>query len=359
MAFVPGYKHDIFVSYAHVDDVPIVEGRGWVSTFVDQLRRSLAMRLGRADAYSIWMDRWLNGNEPFSDALLQNIKQSAALVIILSPGYLASEWCRRESNAFLETIRNKSHADRRVFRRVFIVQIRPTDRNDWPQEFTNLVGYQFWQVTDDDTPLTLGFPSLDGRDDEYFSRLERLVRDLVDLMKTLAESGSEAARHVPESVDLHAPELASADAAWLDERRDRGEYDVFLCHNSEDKPAVKQIAELLIEKRVVPWLDEWDLRPGLPWQRALEAQIEQIKAAAVFVGESGFGPWQDMELDALLREFVARRCPVIPVILSACGNLPQLPTFLRGFTWVDFRKSTPEPVGQLIWGITGKRPTTR
>jgi hypothetical protein len=355
MAFVPGYKHDIFVSYAHVDDVPIVEGRGWVSTFVDQLRRFLALRLGRADAYSIWMDKQLIGNEPFSDALMQNIKQSAALVIILSPGYLHSEWCRAESNAFLETIRNKPHAGRRVF----VVETQPTDREHWPNEFRNLLGYQFWKKSDDTIPLTLGFPSLDGNDKEYFTRLEGLVRNIVDLMKTLAESGSEKPRHVTESVDTGVWNLASDDDAWLEQKRERGEYDVFLCHNSEDKPAVKQIGELLIENRVVPWLDEWDLRPGLPWQRALEAQIEQIKSAAVFVGESGFGPWQDMELEALLREFVVRHCPVIPVILSVCGNVPHLPTFLRGFTWVDFRKSTPEPVGRLIWGITGKRPTTR
>jgi hypothetical protein len=55
MAFVPGYEHDIFVSYAHRDDEPVVEGRGWVSTFVDQLTQLLKMRLGRADASSIWI----------------------------------------------------------------------------------------------------------------------------------------------------------------------------------------------------------------------------------------------------------------------------------------------------------------
>jgi TIR domain len=154
--------------------------------------------------------------------------------------------------------------------------------------------------------------------------------------------------------------LAAADnEAWLESKRERGEYDVFMCHNSEDKAAVKEIAELLIQNWLVPWLDEWELRPGLPWQRTLEAQIEQIQSAAVFVGQNGFGPWQDVELDAFLREFVTRRCPVIPVILSPCENVPQLPRFLRGYTWVDFRKATPNPFAQLTWGITGKRPITR
>jgi hypothetical protein len=31
---------------------------------------------------------------------------------------------------------------------------------------------------------------------------------------------------------------------------------VFLCHNSEDKPAVREISRKLAEKKVKPWLDE-------------------------------------------------------------------------------------------------------
>ena len=133
------------------------------------------------------------------------------------------------------------------------------------------------------------------------------------------------------------------------------EFDVFLCHNSKDKPEVKKIAELLKAQGIVPWLDEWELRPGLPWQRALEVQIEHIKTAAVFVGSNGRGPWQDMELEAFIREFVSRGCPVIPVVLADAPDKPQLPAFLRGMTWVDFRVGDPNPMERLVWGITGIR----
>ena len=61
-------------------------------------------------------------------------------------------------------------------------------------------------------------------------------------------------------------------------------FDVFLCHNSEDKPAVREIAQQLREKDIKPWLDEEQIRPGTSWQTALERQIENIKSAAVFVG---------------------------------------------------------------------------
>ena len=134
------------------------------------------------------------------------------------------------------------------------------------------------------------------------------------------------------------------------------EFDVFLCHNSHDKPQVKQLARQLQAQGLKPWLDEWQLRPGHPWQRALEEQIEQIKSAAVFVGKNGRGPWQDMELDAFIREFVSRKCPVIPVVLADAPDKPPLPVFLRGMTWVDFRKSDPDPLRQLIWGIEGENP---
>ena len=133
------------------------------------------------------------------------------------------------------------------------------------------------------------------------------------------------------------------------------DFDVFLCHNRKDKAAVKTVGESLKEKGILPWLDEWELQPGIPWQPELEKQIEKIKSAAVFVGEEGIGPWQQQELDAFLREFVSRKCPVIPVLLDNAAKRPALPVFLKGMTWVDFRKSDPDPLNQLIWGITGQR----
>ena len=133
-------------------------------------------------------------------------------------------------------------------------------------------------------------------------------------------------------------------------------FDVFLCHNSEDKAAVIEVARQLQAQGIEPWLDEWELRPGLDWQDALEGQIEQIQTAAVFVGNAGLGPWQRQEVKAFLREFVERGCPVIPVLLGSAPQEPKLPTFLKGKTWVDFRRQMPDPFDRLVWGITGIRP---
>jgi hypothetical protein len=133
------------------------------------------------------------------------------------------------------------------------------------------------------------------------------------------------------------------------------DFDVFLCYHGIDNSFVKRIGEQLKESGLFPWLDEWELRPGLPWQRLLEDQIEHIKSVAVFVGANSVGPWQQMEIDAFLREFVSRGCPVIPVILPDAPKEPRLPLFLAGMTWVDFRRREPEPLARLIWGITGQK----
>ena len=132
-------------------------------------------------------------------------------------------------------------------------------------------------------------------------------------------------------------------------------FDVFLCHNREDKPAIREIAQKLAEKHLKPWLDEEEIRPGTSWQQALGQQIKSIKCAAVFVGESGFGPWQDQEIQALLSQFVKRQCPVIPVVLPSAQTTPELPWTLANLHWVDFRTDS-HPLERLIWGITGEKP---
>lgn len=145
-------------------------------------------------------------------------------------------------------------------------------------------------------------------------------------------------------------------ATGLLSKRARGEFDVFLCHNSEDKPSIRSIYKELTHRGILPWLDEMELPPGSSWQRVLAKQIGNIKSVVVFIGRSGQGPWQILEMESFLQEFVQRKCRVIPVILKECNKRPRLPAFLKNFTWVDLRAKYPDPMELLVWGITGVRP---
>ncbi len=153
-----------------------------------------------------------------------------------------------------------------------------------------------------------------------------------------------------------AHRVAAADNdSLLGHKSAMGHFDVFLCYNREDRPAVRRIARQLLARGMLPWLDEWELRPGFPPDE-LERVIEIAASAAVFVGEAALRPWKLMIYRALLEQFVERDCPVIPVLLEHAPRKPELPLFLRQFTWVKFRSPEPDPLDALIWGITGKKP---
>ena len=134
MAYVPGYEHDVFVSYAHVDDEPEPgETTGWVTTLVSSLKSKLASKLGRSDAFSVWMDHELLGHSSLSRQIIGTLERSATLVVILSPGYVASSWCQREASAFLSHLARRRESSSQIF-------VVRRDRIDGaePEEFGDL-----------------------------------------------------------------------------------------------------------------------------------------------------------------------------------------------------------------------------
>ena len=69
MAHVDGFEHDIFISYAHVDDSSVA-GEGWVTAFAKRLQLALERRIGRLNSVNIWRDkRRLEGNHVFDNVI--------------------------------------------------------------------------------------------------------------------------------------------------------------------------------------------------------------------------------------------------------------------------------------------------
>jgi hypothetical protein len=192
MAYVPGYRYDIFVSHAHVDDKPLPgAGKGWVANLVDAMEVLLAQQLGRADPDHLWMDPRLSGNEPLTDQIMTALDQSGVLLVILSPGYVASDWCLREKNEFL---RRMEQVVARSRSRVFVVERDQVEDAKRPAEFRDLLPYRFWRPPERGKPQRiLGFPAPDPAEKEYYDRLNELaiaiVRELQSL-KTASATGS-------------------------------------------------------------------------------------------------------------------------------------------------------------------------
>ena len=93
-------------------------------------------------------------------------------------------------------------------------------------------------------------------------------RDVIDYMEDSNSRPveiSERSEAVAAAVDVTNDE-AEANARALEQKSTAGAYDVFLCHNSSDKQEVKAVGERLRTRGILPWLDEWALPPGRPWQ---------------------------------------------------------------------------------------------
>lgn len=134
-------------------------------------------------------------------------------------------------------------------------------------------------------------------------------------------------------------------------------FDVFLSHNSNDKPTIRELKQALANRGLSCWLDEEQLRPGLPGQEQMEQAIKDSDSVAVFVGPNGPGPWQNQEMRAALRLAVKDGRPIIPVLLPEAPSELDLPLFLVDRIWVDLRGGLDaRGIDKLIWGITGNKP---
>lgn len=134
-------------------------------------------------------------------------------------------------------------------------------------------------------------------------------------------------------------------------------FDVFLSHNSKDKPIVLDLKQQLSKAGLKSWLDEHELVPGENWQPAIEVAMTNSTSAAVCFGPAGIGPWEDEEMQALLTQAIKAKKRVIPVLLPDAPREPDIPVFLGNRTWVDLRSGfTEEGLDRLVWGITGNKP---
>jgi hypothetical protein len=134
----------------------------------------------------------------------------------------------------------------------------------------------------------------------------------------------------------------------------QSEFDVFICYNSRERSTIQELNTYFKQSGLTTWLDEERLPLGRPWQMELERQIGEIRTVTVCVGNSGIGPWQDLEIRAFLSEFVRRGIPVIPVILASAKSVPELPLFLREMTWVDLRKDSNSGLVRLVDAIRNR-----
>jgi hypothetical protein len=120
---------------------------------------------------------------------------------------------------------------------------------------------------------------------------------------------------------------------------------VFLCHASQDKPAVRELyKQLLAEGWIDPWLDEEKLLPGQDWNLEIEKAVESSDVVIVFVSSVSVAKegYVQKELRRVLD--MALEKPedttfVIPVRLDDCA----LPRLLKNRQSLDYFPTAKQP----------------
>ncbi|MEH1905880.1 MAG: toll/interleukin-1 receptor domain-containing protein [Nostoc sp.] len=105
-------------------------------------------------------------------------------------------------------------------------------------------------------------------------------------------------------------------------------FDVFLAHNSLDKPEIIEIAKYLKANGLNPWLDDEQIFAGDNIQKVVFQGISQSKVGAFFISQNGLGTFQEnLELGRIIQFFLrknkAQGFRVIPILLPGIHDIPE------------------------------------
>jgi hypothetical protein len=216
------FEGDAFISYAHLDNIELIEGRkGWVANLYRALDVRVAQLLG-SDA-QIWWDPKLQGNDYFADTLVERLQRVAALVAIVSPRYVKSEWGRKELSVFCEAAGRQGGLRVGDKSRLFKVLKTPVPLDQHPNELSDLLGYEFFRF-DPETGKIRELDEIFGPDAqrEFWLKLDDLAHDICATLKLLNsdEADAEAAgADAPAAVYL-AMTTGELKDEWLALKRD-------------------------------------------------------------------------------------------------------------------------------------------
>ena len=185
MAYVPDFEYDIFISYAHVDDLTTPgEAKGWITTFEEFLAVLLSKKVGRIGSVKIWRDPTLDGSQLFDETIQNRIKRSALFLAFTSTGYLESDYCQQELQWFHQSAKcdrvGVSVGDRM---RVLNVLLNNIPHKSWPEYYGKTSGYDFFKAENEED---LGYP-IKCVGELFEERLRKLVEAMYKTLTAIKE----------------------------------------------------------------------------------------------------------------------------------------------------------------------------
>lgn len=179
-----GFDHDIFLSFAHVDN-----HHAWVEVFQRELEGELNRKHGRAGEITLWFDkRRLQPGQKIDKTIEDALSRTAIFVALTSKGYLhPNTYCHKEIQWFTQQASKDgwgvSVGDRS---RVVNVQLANLALEKLPAEFADSLWLKFYQA---EYPEQLGDP-LDPKEKLFLEQIRKLSEGLLAALETIKNTAS-------------------------------------------------------------------------------------------------------------------------------------------------------------------------
>ena len=286
MGIVSGFKHDLFISYAHFDNEADAQGVHWVSRFQIDLQNALRQRIG-SDPEIFFDTRNFEAGDHV-DYLVDNVRHSAIFIAMLSPSYVAREFTIRELQAYCDRAPEA--------RAVVTVELLPVDDESNHELLRGRKRTPFWWKDQmaQDIPLRL---TSKFNAELYNERLQVLAHQLKKLLVEQRDHGvigaaAEARRPQPKpsaasTVAVAAPSEGKA---------------VLLAQTTDDLYDERERVRACLDQYGIKVLPENDYpQGGQDFAAAFEADIER---SALFVQLLGnFGSRKPPDLSQTYAQF--------------------------------------------------------
>jgi hypothetical protein len=264
------FEHDIFISYAHVDNKPFDNPRGWVDSFSERLALRLAQLIGSEP--DIWRDTRLQGNEYFSGSIGDGISATRLLLSVISPRYVNSDWCRGELAEFDRRASQTGGASVGNLSRVFKVVKTHVAEEEMPEELRGLLGYHFYALDERGRPREFRPDDPPNKDQRYWDKLEDLAIDIVQAIKALGIKRDDRPSHAEVEDD--------GDARPLEKK-------VYLAETTADVSAERDRIRRELQQRGFYVLPDRELPRRAPdFQESVREHLSRCSLSVQLVGST-------------------------------------------------------------------------
>jgi hypothetical protein len=315
----PYFEYDAFVSYSHGihsgDDAPLKE---WTLELIRRLETDIRLVDTEFDGLRIWRDEHIDPTMHVTDELRAKVSDSGILIIVMSPRYLASAWCKDELEWFKLQVEDRA----RDVGRVFVIRALPTEATRWPEFLRDSRGHALpgFEFHDRQDAMPYRWRGADTHRDAYVRELGRLQGAM---MRRLRELRANAERRIKTQVP-------AATAPSSGPRR------IYLHARPEYASVCDEVKRALSQEGIAPLSAIAD--PGRDisdWTRESRARIETAKrcdALALVRGDGDerfIGDLLEIGVDERERIQTARGAPLPCAVLDRSGQ--TLPIDVSGY----------------------------